>query len=202
VGGGGVGTRKVQSLLGCGGVVTVVSPEIQPGLQALSDHPALTIHRRAYCPQDLDGVFLVIGATNDATLNRRIGREAEQRGILCNIVDRPEICNFILPATVRRGDLIITISTSGQSPALAKNLRRELERQFGDEYMVLLRLMGAIRNKLLNQAHAPGAHKQLFEQLLDNGLLELIRADRTQAINRLLQRVLGDDFNYEQLMSG
>jgi precorrin-2 dehydrogenase/sirohydrochlorin ferrochelatase len=202
VGGGGVGTRKVKTLLDCGAYVTVVSPDVQPALQELSGNPALTIKQRKYRSEDIDGVFLVIGATDDAALNRRIGREAAQKDILCNIVDRPESSNFILPAIVRRGDLILTVSTSGQSPAMAKNLRRELERQFGNEYMVMLKLMGAIRKKLLNQAHAPEAHKHLFEQLLNNGLLEMIQDNRTEAINRLLQRILGDEFNYEQLMAG
>ena len=84
-------------------------------------------------------MFLVIGATDDENLNRRISKDAERVNILCNIADRPDVCNFILPAVVRRGDLAITISTSGKSPALAKRLRLDLEAQFGEEYADFLR---------------------------------------------------------------
>jgi len=145
-------------------------------------------------------MFLVIGATDDEALNRRVHRDAEKRGILCNIADRPEICNFILPSVVRRGDLTISISTSGRSPALAKKLRKELEQTYGKEYSVLLHLMGAIRRKLLKKAHAPEAHKPLFEQLVDSDLLAMIREDRRADIDRLLDEVLGQGFTYDALM--
>ena len=134
VGGGGVGTRKVDNLLKCGARVNVVSPEISSKLQDLSKSERLTLRFRHYRSTDLEGMFLVIGATDDDALNRQVSRDAEARNTLCNIADRPEVCNFILPSIVRRDDLVITISTSGRSPALAKKLRKRLERQFGLEY--------------------------------------------------------------------
>ena len=200
VGGGAVGTRKVLSLLECGAHVSVISPEVTERLNGLSNQGKINLELRPFKDADLDGVFLVIGATDDETLNRRIHRNAEKRGILCNIADRPEICNFILPAVVRRGALTISISTSGLSPAMAKKLRKELELQFGPEYNVLLHLMGAIRIKLLSQAHAPEAHKPIFENLLNAGLIELVRDDRREEINRLLGDILGIEFTYEALM--
>jgi precorrin-2 dehydrogenase/sirohydrochlorin ferrochelatase len=200
VGGGGVGTRKVESLLECGAQVTVVSPEVSDRLAELSDSGQITLALRKFKDSDLENVFLVIGATNDESLNRRIHKSAEHRGLLCNIADRPDICNFILPSVVRRGALTISISTSGRSPAMAKRLRKELERQFGEEYNVLLQLMGAIRKKLLSQAHAPEAHKPLFESLLDAGLIALVRDNRYAEINRLLEDILGKEFTYESLM--
>lgn len=200
IGGGAVGTRKVLSLLECGARVTVISPEITDRLKGLSHRGKIKLGLRPFKDSDLEDVFLVIGATDDETLNRRIHKNAEKRGLLCNIADRPEICNFILPAVVRRGSLTISISTSGRSPALAKKLRKDLTLQFGREYNVLLQLMGAIRQKLLNQAHAPEAHKPLFENLLNAGLIELVRDDRREEINRLLGDVLGTEFTYEALM--
>jgi precorrin-2 dehydrogenase/sirohydrochlorin ferrochelatase len=200
VGGGGVGTRKVMALLKCGARVTVVSPVISERLQNLAETAPLTLKPRPYRTADLEGVFLVIGATDDEALNRQISRDAENRNILCNIADRPEVCNFILPSIVQRKDLVITISTSGQSPALAKKMRKTLEGQFGDEYGELLQLMGAIRKKLLRQAHEPEAHKPLFEQLINSDLSAMIRESKTEAINALLFKILGDGYRYEELM--
>lgn len=200
IGGGGVGTRKALSLLACGARVTVVSPEVTKRLADLADTHVLVLMQRSYREEDLKTMFLVIGATDDDELNRRVHRDAENRGVLCNIADRPEICNFILPAVVRRGDLTISISTSGRSPALAKKLRKELELIYGEEFGLLLHLMGAIRRKLLTEAHAPEAHKPLFEQLVDSDLPAMIREDRRADIDRLLREVLGQGFTYDRLM--
>ena len=200
IGGGAVATRKVVNLLQSGARVTVVSPLISKQLQELAESESLTLKPRPYRSADLTGMFLVIGATDDESLNRQISRDAEALNTLCNIADRPEVCNFILPSIVRRADLVITISTSGRSPALAKKLRKELELQFGKEYGELLQLMGAIRNKLLSQAHEPEAHRPLFEQLINSDLVDLIRDARTEDINALLSKVLGQGYRYEELI--
>ena len=200
VGGGGVGTRKVRTLLDCGARVTVVSREVSDRLQDLASSGEIELEQRAYRSDDLSGMFLVIGATNDEKLNRQISSDADRLNTLCNIADRPEVCNFILPAIVHRDDLVITISTSGQSPALAKKLRKTLENQFGEEYGVLLRLMGAIRKKLLRQAHQPEVHKPLFEHLIDSDLIGMIQANKIEDINRLLFDILGEGYKFEELV--
>ena len=130
VGGGSVGTRKVKTLLDCGGRVTVISLEVSAALDTLARSGRVELKERAYSQSDLEDVFLVIGATDDQDLNRRISSDAARQNLLCNIADRPEICNFILPSIVSRGDLTISISTAGQSPAMAKTLRKSLEQQF------------------------------------------------------------------------
>lgn len=201
VGGGAVGTRKVKTLLECGAQVTVVTLEATPELTALADSGKITLKYRAYESTDMEQQFLVIGATNDEMLNRRVHADAEQRRLLCNIADRPALCNFVLPAIVRQGDLAVAISTAGKSPALAKHLRQQLESLFGPEYGVLLTLMGAIRTRLLAQAHAPEAHKPLFEQLIHENLQVLIKDRKTDEINRILEEVLGPGFVFEQLTS-
>ena len=200
VGGGGVGTRKVATLLDCGAKVTVVSPDVSGQLLALANNGSIVLEKRSYRKTDLDGMFLVIGTTDDEELNRQISVDAEKLNMLCNIADRPKVCNFILPSIVNRGDLTISISTSGKSPALAKRLRIELEEQFGNEYAELLRLMGAIRKKLLSQKHEPEAHKHLFEQLISRGLLDMIRGNRKSEIDSLLCEVLGERFEFDSLM--
>ena len=200
VGGGSVGTRKVLTLLDCGAIVTVVSPDATEKLLELADNGSIRREKRFYLASDLDGMFLVIGATDNEELNRQISADAEKLNMLCNIADRPEVCNFILPAIVNRGDLVISISTSGKSPAFAKKLRKELEKQFGVEYSEFLRLMGAIREKLLSEKHEPEAHKHLFEQLIKSDLVEMIKNNRKEDINSLFFDILGQGYEFEDLM--
>jgi precorrin-2 dehydrogenase/sirohydrochlorin ferrochelatase len=201
VGGGGVGTRKAKSLIACGGQVTVVSPTVTGELHDLAAVGALTLLLREYDRADLQGMFLVMGATDDEMLNRRIRSDAEGLQILCNIADRPEQCDFILPAVVQRGDLVVTVSTSGRSPALAKKLRQDLQVQFGDEYTVFLDLMGAIRKRLLAEAHAPEEHKPIFERLVHSDILAWIREGRRRDIDRLLAEILGDGWRADDLLA-
>jgi len=199
VGAGGVGTRKVTGLLECDAEVVVVSPEASQQVLALAKKEAVVYHARPYRPTDLAGMFLVVGATDDQTLNHQIYNDADARGMLCNIADRPKVCNFILPAVLRRGDLVVAFSTSGKSPAFARRLRIEMQARFGPEYADLLDLMGRIRAKLLAEDHAPEAHKPLFEALLDGGLLEMLRGRRHSEIDALLRGVLGEGFSMVQL---
>ncbi|MDO9265268.1 MAG: bifunctional precorrin-2 dehydrogenase/sirohydrochlorin ferrochelatase [Desulfosalsimonadaceae bacterium] len=201
VGGGAVASRKAGTLAECGAIVTVVSPKFSQSLRELEKTTTVTLVCRPYETSDLDGKFLVIGATDDEALNRRINADAETRHMLCNIADVPDICNFILPSVIRRGDLVIAVSTSGKSPAFAKKLRKDLEKNFGDEYGRFLALMGAVRNKLLCTAHAPEAHKPLFERLIHHNLLELIKNNQKAEINRLLFEILGSGYDYDELVN-
>ena len=202
VGGGAVGTRKVKTLIECGGIVTVVSPQASATLEQMAADGVITLVSRDYRTSDMEDTFLVIGATDDETLNRQVHADAEARNTLCNIADRPEICNFILPAIVNRGDLVLAVSTSGKSPAYAKKVRKELEKQFGAEYEPFLRLMGAIRERLLREKHEPEAHKPLFERMINAGLLDLVRENETEQIDTLLREVLGKGYRYHELING
>lgn len=201
VGGGRVGARKVKTLLQCGAVVTVVSPEVTPGLATLAASGTIVLEQRPYRSADVEGNFLVIGATDDEILNRQIHADAERLHLLCNIADRPAICNFTLPAIIRRGDFVMAVSTAGKSPAFAKHIRERLESEFGPEYGTLLDLMGAIRTRLLAEAHAPEAHKPLFEALIAGNLLNLVKAGNIDQVDQLLARVLGPGFAFDQLMT-
>ena len=115
VGGGSGGTRKVITLLDCGAKVTVISPVVAPQLQDFAASGRIKLKERRYQSGDLDDMFLVIGATDDQELNRQISNDADHLNTLCNIADRPEVCNFILPSIVQRDDLVITISTSSSN---------------------------------------------------------------------------------------
>jgi len=200
VGGGSVGTRKVMTLLKCGAMVTVISPVLTEKLSELADNDTIKWKQRNYQTSDMDGMFLVIGATDDEALNQQIHADAEHLNKLCNIADRPESCNFILPSIIHRGDLILAISTSGKSPAFAKYLRKNLEKEFGAEYAEFLELMGAIRKRLLAEAHAPEEHKPIFERLIQSGLLEMIKNQDRTAMNNLFSDSLGKNYTFESLM--
>lgn len=199
VGGGAVGARKAQTLLRAGARVKVVSPDATDELKALADEDLIRLHCRAYTADDLTDVFLAFGTTDSRELNRRIGEDARRRGILCNIADQPDRGQFVLPSVVERGELLISISTSGKSPALARRIRRELESAFGEEYAVLIDLLGALRRRLLAQGHDPRGHKAKFETLLDSELLEWIRAGDTERIDRFLCRHFGETVDWNAL---
>lgn len=200
VGAGGVGTRKVKTLIDCGAHVTVVSPDVSNDIRALETQGRVTVNARPYRTRDLDGKFLVIGATGDEAVNRKISEDAGNINLLCNIADVPDACNFILPSIVERGDLAIAISTSGKSPAFAKKLRKHLENEFGDEHALFLKLMGCIRKKLLAETHEPEAHKHLFERIIDSNLPDLIKAGKYEAIDAVLFDILGAGYSYQSLM--
>jgi precorrin-2 dehydrogenase/sirohydrochlorin ferrochelatase len=200
VGGGCVGTRKVETLLECGALVTVVSINATETLKRLSQEALITLKIRAYRSSDLNGRFLIIGATNDERLNQQLSQDAEKCNLLCNIADRPAVSNFILPSIVQRGDLVIAISTAGNSPAFAKKLRQDIEKQYGEEYGVFLQLMGAVRRRLLQETHAPEQHKPLFQKIIHSNLLDMITERNVAAIDATLLKILGPGYSFHALM--
>jgi precorrin-2 dehydrogenase / sirohydrochlorin ferrochelatase len=133
VGAGRVALEKAQGLLECGAAVTVVAPEVSPELAALH----VELHRRPYRPSDLDGRFLVVAATSDTIVNTRVFADAEARALLCNVVDVPELCSFILPALHREDPITVAVSTGGASPVLAQRLRDEIARVVRPEHAAL-----------------------------------------------------------------
>jgi len=200
VGGGAVGARKVCGLLACGAGVTVVSPDARDRIRQLAAEGQINWLQRDYASHDLDGMFLVIAATGSPQINRRIGRDAAKHNLLCNVVDQPDLGNFILPAVVDCGHLTLTVSTAGQSPAFAKYLKNELQQRYGLEYDRFLALMGAVRGKLLRSPLPAAAHKPLFEKLIRCGLLDRVRAGHPDDIDRLLREVLGPGYGCAQLL--
>lgn len=200
VGGGGVAERKARTLLECGAKVVVIARDATGYLKALATEGLIELRLMGYQPSDIAGKLLVFSATDDEETNQRISQDAAKRGVLCNVADRPEACSFVLPAVVRQGFLLIAISTSNKSPALAKRIRQRMEKEFGPEYDVLLNLMSAIRQKLLGQEKSPEAHKEMFERLLDGGLLQMIREGRTKDVDKLLKEVFGQGYTWKGLM--
>lgn len=192
VGGGKVAERKVQSLLECGADVHVVSPELTPVLQELAREGKITYVKRGYATTDLEGAFLVIGSTNDERVNKRIADDCFERNMPVNIVDDPPKCNFIVPAVVRQGSLSISISTDGKSPVLARKIRERFEEEFGPEYASFLELMGDLRKKIIATVPEESERRQIFEELAECGILELLKEgkdeDAKERINHVLDR--------------
>lgn len=179
VGGGAIAEEKAGSLLECGGVVTVISPDLADGLRSHVVRGALRWFARPYEPGDVCGFRLVISATGSAEVNERVYLDAEAEGIMVNVVDVPALCRYIVPSIVRQGDLCIAISTGGKSPALAKKIRGQLEGAYGPEYADLLDLLGAYRPRM--KAAYPDeieTRARLWTSLVDSDLLDLLRAGR------------------------
>jgi precorrin-2 dehydrogenase/sirohydrochlorin ferrochelatase len=160
VGAGAIAESKIKSLLAAHASVRVVAPEATPKVRSWADSHRMAWQQRRFQPSDLDNVFLVVAATSSTELHEEIFREATKRGVLCNIVDVPDLCDFYYPAVVERGALQIAISTSGHSPALAQRLRKELEEQFGPEYEQWLEKLGESRGELQSQRLDPAERKR------------------------------------------
>ncbi len=176
VGGGAVAERKVRALLRYGADVLVVAPEITDGLAEIEETSDITVERRGYVRGDLENAALVVCATDDTEVNVAVFREAEERGCLVNVVDVPELCNFIVPSVVHRGPFQIAISTAGAAPAVAKRVRRQLSAEFGEEWGPYVTLLGQVRTLVMERVEDPAERKRIFETLADSDLPDRLRS--------------------------
>jgi precorrin-2 dehydrogenase/sirohydrochlorin ferrochelatase len=168
VGGGTVGLEKVDGLLACGGDVTLIAPQALDALGEYAGEGSIHWEQREYAgPADLEGVFMVIAATDDTDVNIAVFGDAERRAMLVNVVDVPPLCNFILPAIVRTGPLAIAISTAGASPALAKRMKREIEGQYGEPYALLAVLLNEVRGWAKGTLPTYQERKEFFEGIVN-----------------------------------
>jgi glutamyl-tRNA reductase len=185
VGGGSVAERKTGMLLEHQASVTVISPTLSIGLQHLAEQGAIQTIIRNYQTGDLEEAFLVIAATDDPCINTAIADQRRKQRALVNVVDDPEISDFIVPALVRRGDITIAVSTAGKSPALARKIRAELEKSFGAEYASLVRLVNEVRSELKRRGIT--VHGDDWQEVLDlDSLIEMIQAGRTDEVKAIL----------------
>jgi precorrin-2 dehydrogenase / sirohydrochlorin ferrochelatase len=165
VGGGQVGTQKIAGLLDAGAQVTVVDPSPAVAVREFLGGRVVW-HARNYLPGDLDGVYLVIAATSDPKVNQQIYDEAQQRGILANVVDVPPLCDFYYPAVVRRGSLVVAVSSQGESPHLAQRVRDEISQLLPEDLEEAVKRIGDERRRILRE-HAPGSKRlQLLRDLV------------------------------------
>jgi precorrin-2 dehydrogenase / sirohydrochlorin ferrochelatase len=199
IGGGRVAERKVKSLLRAGARVKVISPQLTASLARLKERKRISHLSRTYRRSDLRGAFLAIGATDDRSINERIFQEAAAGRIPVNVVDDPAHSSFIVPSIVEKKDLLVAISTSGKSPALARVLRQKLEKEVGPEYEGFLKLLGRVREKLLPLGLGQPRNQKIFRKLVGEDLLPLIRGKKFRELNRRLIRVLGPGYSLKDL---
>jgi precorrin-2 dehydrogenase/sirohydrochlorin ferrochelatase len=199
IGGGKVAERKVRGLLACEAAVQVISPRLTSGLADLFRAGLLTWQERDYRSGDLSGAFLVIAATDNEQVQQRTYEEAEERNILINVADVPGRCNFILPATVRQGDLTVSVSTGGKSPALAKRLRQELEKSIGPEYKIIADILGNLRGAILARGRPQAENEAMFNRLLHRDMPRWVQERDWDRVERHIRTVLGGDISIDWL---
>src|SRR4051794_8696805 len=189
IGGGDVGLEKGEGLLACDGEVTLLAPDAIETLRALAAEGSIRWEQREYAgAADLEGVFMVIAATNHTDVNIRVYEDAERRAMLVNVVDVPPLCNFILPAIFRTGPLAIAISTAGASPALAKRIKRQIADEFGEPYARLAVLLNEARGWAKGTLPTYQDRKAFFEGIVngDPDPIELLRAGDEAAVRELI----------------
>jgi len=188
VGAGSVGLEKVEGLLAADAEVVVVAPTACDEVRDLAASGSIVWEARAYAKADLDDCFLAIAATSDTDVNIAVYNEAEAHSMLVNVVDVPPLCNFILPAIVRRGPIAIAISTAGASPALAKRMKAQIAGEFGDEYARLALMLNDVRGWAKATLPTYQDRKAFFESIVDGDPdpIELLRAGDEAAVKSLI----------------
>lgn len=189
VGGGEVALRKVKALLEHGANVQVVSPVLCTELSQLAKDGAVQAHQRSYKAEDLQDALIAVVATDNAKTNEGVAAEARRRGVLVNVVDDPQHSDFIVPSYFRRGDVTIAVSTSGRSPALARKIRSQLEKDFEPEYAQLALLAGEVRSELKREGVTVDSNA--WQEVLDlDALSELLRDGRNQEVKDVMLKNL------------
>lgn len=198
IGGGNVALQKIDGLLDAGAEVTVVSPELNERLSQLRDEGNILHLKREYEPGDIVGYELVFVATDNYDENRRVWQEGRERHIWVNAVDDPPNCDFIMPGIVRKGELIVAISTSGTSPAMARKVREDIEAFLTEEDAALLDLAAEVRRELREQSvavkacdHCQRNANDVWNAALDGEVKKMLKeGDRAAAKSRVLNLLL------------
>ena len=172
IGGGKVAYRKACSLKESGADVVVVSPEV---CSEMVNEEGLVLIKEVYEECFLDGALLVIAATDNEVINKKVTLDAEKRNIIVNVVDYPERCSFIVPSTINRGDLCISISTGGASPAVAKRIREELESVFGKEYKEYLDLLTEMRCLAMSTVEDSVKRRKVLQRLAEKDIFDTVK---------------------------
>jgi precorrin-2 dehydrogenase / sirohydrochlorin ferrochelatase len=195
IGGGPVGLEKVDGLLACDADIILISPDAVDELRTYAAEGSIRWEQRDYAgPSDLEGKFIVVAATDDTKLNTRVFNDAEHRAMLCNVVDVPPLCNFILPAIWRSGPIAVAISTAGASPALAKRMKREIGEAYGEPYAKLAEILNSYRAWAKGTLPTYQDRKVFFESIVngDPDPIELLRAGDEDAVHARIRALQKD----------
>jgi siroheme synthase-like protein len=190
VGGGGVAHRKIVGLLRAEAAVQVVAPAVVDSIEELAARGELTIIARPYASEDVRGFQLVVAATDEPEVDRRVSADAREAGVLVNVVDAPELSQFIAPAVLERGDLQIAVSTSGASPAFAVFVRDRVAAAIGPEFATSLAILRRVRERL--RSHTMEDRRRIQQVIAEGGLAERVRRRDHAGIDELLRAALGE----------
>ena len=172
IGGGAVALRKAQALLAAGARLIVVAERIDDMLMALCRGNDAELIKSRYSKNYLAGALLAVAATNNHQLNRQIYQDCQELEVLCNVVDVPDLCDFFVPAVVKRGDLQIAVSTDGQCPAYAGHVRKKLEEIYTEDHGQFLTELEALRKQIIQDVPEPADRKTLLGRLVDDKSFE------------------------------
>lgn len=189
--------RKIETLFEYGAIIDVAARDLTPALKEFETEGRIRFVGSEFHEDQMDRAFLVIAATDDPEMNRMVSLAAGERNIPVNAVDQPSDCTFIVPSILRRGDLVIAVSTSGKSPALARRLRERLEGMFGEEYRAYVQLMGKVRENVLSGDYPPERKGEILRELIDSDLLDAIRLGDRSCVASTLKRILRTESNEE-----
>ena len=195
VGGGEVAARKVQGLVEAGARVRVVAPEVCERIARAVHQGAVEWVAKRFEPSDLAGAVLAVSAADSEEVNRAVAVAARDRGVLVNVVDRPQLCSFIVPSVLRRGRLVLAVSTSGASPAVAARLRRQLEEFIGPHWEEYLELLARVRGWVLKNVPAGSRREQLLKALADPALEAMVAQGQWAKLQQWLRDRLGEGFS-------
>lgn len=180
IGGGEVAARKIAGLLEARAAITVIAPELAPGLHQLWQKDKFLWQKKFYAAGDMKGFFLVICATDDEAFNKAAAAEARREKILINVVDRLSLCDFAMPAVIRRGDLLVTSSTNGKSPAMAREIRRELDKFLDAGYAPFIEKMAQLRHKAMTVIPTFRQREEFWRRVLDKNILKMVREGKVE----------------------
>ena len=191
VGAGDVATRKIATLIESGAIVSVVAPEITSEIAGWIETGSVVSHRRGkYLSSDLDDQLLVVAATHSPSVNQQVFEDAEQKGVLANVVDSPELCRFILPSIVDRSPLMIAISSGGAAPVLARMVRQKLETVFPFGYGDLARFARGFRSVVKSRLNSVDERRRFWEQLFEGPVANLVLSGRSEEADRSFHATL------------
>ncbi len=190
VGGGLIAEGKTLQILEAKALVHVVSPTLTDQLRQKVAAGLITYRQGEFTAADLEGQVLVISATNVQAVNEAVAQAASARGLLCNVVDQPALCNFITPTIVSRGDLQIAISSSGKSPTVALRVKREISDLIGEEYQTLLEITADLRARFRQVTPDYNTRRDFLKSFVDSEALLLIRAGKINEARQLAQHML------------
>lgn len=193
IGGGEVAARKVRGLLRAGAKVTAVAPEFCERMEETAKDKDVILVRREYRYGDLEGMTVAIIATDDPDLNEMAAEDAREEGILVNVADMPDECDFTLPAVVQRGELTVAIGTGGQSPALARALREKIEKELGPEYGELAGILGILRKRFETSELNPAEKRSVYKKIIDSDLIAMLRRKDYQSAKKLVLELTGEE---------